>query len=133
MSIAQKRTYENGRVPWSKGKHISENTRRKLSEAHKGIPSPLKGKKKSPEHIEASRQGLLKYYQTHQHPFKGRKIPEPTLEKARQSRLLYYQSYEVWNKGRSWPAEIREKIRKGCLDSKIGMRPSWHKIEVESQ
>lgn len=123
MSVAQKKTYENGKVPFFKGKHLSEETRHKLSEAHKGIPSPLKGKKKSPEQIEAVRQGLLKYWQTHDHPYKGRRVPKSTLEKQIQGRLDFYRNHNVWNKGRPWLSEIRERIREGCLNSAIGMGP----------
>ena len=32
-----------GKPTWNKGKHISEESKRKISEAHKGKPSPKKG------------------------------------------------------------------------------------------
>lgn len=34
-----------GKTGWSKGKHWSAEMRKKLSESHKGLPSPMKGKK----------------------------------------------------------------------------------------
>lgn len=33
-----------GKIPWNKGKKISEQTKRKISEANKGKPSLMKGK-----------------------------------------------------------------------------------------
>lgn len=33
-----------GKTPWNAGKHLSEETKRKLSESHKGQRSPMKGK-----------------------------------------------------------------------------------------
>lgn len=35
LSLAQKRTYENGRIPWFKGKHLSEEHKRNMSIAQK--------------------------------------------------------------------------------------------------
>lgn len=50
MSIAHKNTYENGRMPWFKGKHLTEEHKLNLSKSHKGKPSSLKGHKISQEH-----------------------------------------------------------------------------------
>lgn len=42
--------FKKGEAPWNKGKKMSEETRRKMSEAHKGKSGPWKGKKFSEEH-----------------------------------------------------------------------------------
>jgi len=51
------------RVPWNKGKrqHLTEDARARLSESHKGQPSPMKDKKHTPESLSrmsASLKGL---------------------------------------------------------------------------
>src|SRR5699024_11087229 len=42
--------FKKGEAPWNKGKKMSEETRHKMSEAHKGKSGPWKGKKFSEEH-----------------------------------------------------------------------------------
>ena len=41
--------YSTGHKPWNTGKCLSEETKRKLSESHKGKPSPMKGVRLSEE------------------------------------------------------------------------------------
>lgn len=42
--------FKKDEAPWNKGKKMSEETRHKMSEAHKGKSGPWKGKKFSEEH-----------------------------------------------------------------------------------
>lgn len=66
MSIMQKKTYENGRIPFFKGKHFSKEHKRNLSKSHKGKHSQ-KGYKHTDE---AKRKISLAYL--------GKKLSEET-------------------------------------------------------
>ena len=41
--------FEKGHLPWNTGKQWSDEAKRKMSESHKGKPSPMKGKRLSEE------------------------------------------------------------------------------------
>jgi hypothetical protein len=43
MSKSQRDNYKNGRVPWNKGIPMSDEAKKKLSEAKSGVPNPHKG------------------------------------------------------------------------------------------
>jgi hypothetical protein len=76
---------------WNYGRHHSEETRRKLSLSHLGLPSGMKGKKTSDEtklKISLANKGKLG-------PWKGKKLSEKhraSLSKARMGKT-------PWNKG----------------------------------
>lgn len=65
-----KTQFQKGQSTWNKGKKTSEEVRKKLSEAHKGLPSPKKGKpgkkqtKEWREKISASLQGITRSEET---------------------------------------------------------------------
>ena len=113
-------------VIWNKGKQLSEEHRRKISQSNKGRSSPMKGlrhtdearykmsiiksgKKLSEEHCERISQGLKEYFSKVRFQRRSNALKE------------HYQNHEVWNKGKSWAMEIRERVRQGCLNSEIGM------------
>ena len=67
-----------GCTPWNKGKHMTEETRRKNSEAHKGKPSPTKGKTspfKGKHHTEESRRKNSEAHKGKPSPNKGKQSP----------------------------------------------------------
>ena len=56
-----------------KGKHHSEETKKKISESKKGKPAWNKGYRATPEQIENNRRAQKEYWSTHINPTKGRK------------------------------------------------------------
>lgn len=104
--------FKKGNVPWNKGKQLSEEGRRKLSEAHRGRVPWNKGKKMSDEY-------RLKLSIAH----KGQKISEETKRKISEA-----------NKGRIVSEETRRKISEslmGHVGSNLGKKFSEeHKRKI---
>lgn len=93
MSKSIKRAYEEGRlIPWSKGKKLSAEIRKHMSEGQK------------------------KYYETHDSHLKGKKQDKVIVEKQRISRLQYYENNKVWNLGIKHTESTRAKISKGMFE-----------------
>lgn len=110
-----------------RGRHMSDATRKKLSEANKGRPSYIKGKKRPPEEIakmrgrkwsEESRAKLRESCK------KRPPISEETREKMRQSHIGIKLSDEAKakvsaaSKGRTLSPETKEALRKANLGRK---------------
>lgn len=87
-----------GQVAYNKGQHHTEETRKKISEAKKGCVGNRKGCKQSPEAIEKARQAHL-----------GRKDSEETKKKK---------SDAAKKRGFKMTPEHREKLRQSRLGSK---------------
>lgn len=137
MTISQKKTYENGRIPWFKGKVLFEEHRRKIGQSLRRRPSSSKGRtltqelkdrislanagrKHTQEEKKRISEGLIAYHK------------KVVSERRSQGLLRYYQSHDVWNKGLTWPDEIREKIREGYLNSPLGMGPRLNQTKENS-
>lgn len=76
MSIAKKgkplitkSSFKKGCIPWSKGKHLPEEVKKKISETKKRLC-------KDPQYLEKARQGIKRYFETHDHPLKGTHLSE---------------------------------------------------------
>jgi hypothetical protein len=70
------------------GLRHTEQTKQKLSQAGKGRSPPNKGKKASPEQVEANRQRTLAYFANGGiHPMQGRKQSPESIERMRKSKL----------------------------------------------
>ncbi len=87
-------------MPLPKDPAKIEEWKRKLSLAGKGRPSPLKGRKRSPEAVEKTRQALIKT------------CADP-LYRKRQSETAKAKGYGKWMKGKKRSAESIEKSRQG--------------------
>ena len=85
-----------GRKAWNKGKHASEESCRKMSEAHKGKPSGNKGK-------HASDEAKKKMSEAH----KGKKRSEEDKRKISES----LKGHKAWSKGRKWYTNGTESVQ----------------------
>ena len=85
-----------GRKAWNKGKHFSEEYCRKLSDVHKGKPSYNKGKHFSEEYCR-------KLSEVH----KGKKRSEEDKRKISES----LKGHKAWNKGRKWYTNGTESVQ----------------------
>ena len=99
-----KEEYKTGkRVPTTKGKHLSEETRKKLSEANKG-------QKQTPQ----QRKALMNY-------LVGHKVSDETRQKLREANI----GRTPWNKGKKASEEAKEKNR--IVAIKLGKIPPYIK------
>lgn len=99
----------------NKGKHFSDETKKKISENRKGITAkerhPLWGKHHSPETIEKMRKahkGCIGWN-------KGKKMSQEFRDKNRLSHL----GQKAWNKGIPRTKEVKEKLRLANLGKKL--------------
>lgn len=95
------------------GKHLSEETKRKMSETKKGKPSPLKGRKMSEFYCQKNREAQLKLYENgYVNPNKGKKKSEITKQKLRE-----IERSEEWNRNISLAKKGKPnlKLRKKVL------------------
>lgn len=105
------------------GRKFSEETRRKLSKAHKGKTLKEETKKKLSEYFrgrkltEEHKQKLREYYKTHDNPFKGKKHSEKSKRRMREAA----KGRIPWNKGKTWSEETRKKISKKLKGMKLSL------------
>jgi len=105
-----------GRIPWNKGKHLpeemvekmktrrpSDESRRKMSEAHKGKPNHQTGR----HHTEATKKLLRKLR-------KGKKASEETLKKMSEAQKKIGNKPPS-NKGKFHSQETKEKISRAHM------------------
>lgn len=121
--------FEKEKSSWNKGKKLSEEHRRKLSEAHKGKPSWNKGISLSDERKKSHSDYMKEYYQTHKHPMLGRKQSKESIDESVASRrVTLAKNPEIrkklgrnfigktpWNKGKIISKEIRKKMHRITL------------------
>ena len=99
------RLHNLGKPAWNKGKHLSEETRKKLSESRKGkhhseetrkkLSEATKGKHRS----EETRKKISEAKKGENHPMFGKHLSEETRQKLSEA-----------NKGKHLSAEARKKI-----------------------
>lgn len=92
------------------GKHHSEETRKKISEKAKGRIGNNRGKHLSEETKEKLRKASLKYFETHDSPFKGRHLSDEAKRKISEIN----KGNKNWL-GKHHTEETKEKIRQQCL------------------
>ena len=121
--------YNKGKSSWNKGKKLSEEHKRKLSESHKGKPSWNKGISISEKNKKKHSEFMKSYYLTHKHPMLGRKQSQKSIRKAVESRNITlsknpeirkklgrnFVGKEPWNKGKVMSKEIRQKMHRITL------------------
>src|SRR3989344_968350 len=124
-------THNKGKSSWNKGKELTEEHRKKLSESHKGKTPWNKGKKDvfSEETRKRHSEFMKNYYQNHKHPMLGKKHSKESIEKVKQSRkkLLLdpmfrkrlsesHKGQVAWNKGKLMSKEIRKKMHRITIE-----------------
>lgn len=113
----------NKRVVKMVGRKVSEETKKKISEASKGkiikeetrnkLSKALKGRVCS----EERKQKLRDYYKTHDNPFKGKIHTSET----KRTMSLAHRGKMPWNKGKSWSEETKSKISAKLQGNKLSM------------
>lgn len=134
---------KNAVIPegWTKGRcHLSDASRKKISEAlkgqkqtpetiqkrkdsiqatinapgyvnpKKGKPSKLKGRKMSEEFSKKVSTALTKYYETHDGPNKGKKLSEEFCKKDSEALKKYYETHDNPFLGKTHSEETRKRI-----------------------
>ena len=102
--------FQKGHVPWSKGKHYTEETRKKISLALKGKPKP-----KLIGNTNGFKKGQLPW-NTGKH----------LSEESRYKLSLAHKGRVTWNKGISPTEETRKKISLTLKGSWTGPKnPNW--------
>src|SRR3989344_9367017 len=124
-------THNKGKSSWNKGKELTEEHRKKLSESHKGKTPWNKGKKDvfSEETRKRHSEFMKNYYQNHKHHMLGKKHSKESIEKVKQSRkkLLLdpmfrkrlsesHKGQVAWNKGKLMSKEIRKKMHRITIE-----------------
>lgn len=84
---------------WNKGRKLSEETRKKMSESVKGRPSPRKGAKLSAETKRKMSEARKQYLQHNPAPWQGKKHSSESLKKMSEA-----------HKGKKFSAETRAKL-----------------------
>jgi len=100
---------------------LSEQTRKRMSEAHKGKSSGMKGKKQSKETIKKrieSRKWYKHSKETKEKISEGNK-GKIVSEKSKKKMSKAKRGCIPWNKGKEWPKEIKEKMSKSRIGKKL--------------
>lgn len=105
-----------GNMPWNKGKHLSEEMRKKLSEAHKGQIPWIKGK----HHSEESIRKMSESHKGQDH-WTGRRHTEESRRKMSESAKIAVNPNR-FKKGNIISEEIRRKISEAHKG-----KPAWNK------
>jgi hypothetical protein len=121
-------TFKKKKIPWNKGKKLSEEHKRKLSESHKGQTSWNKGIPLSEERRKKHSEFLKEYYKSHKSPMFGKKQSKESIKKAVESRKKFYEKNpelkkkmgrkgEIpWNKGKRYSKEKKQKMHRNTIE-----------------
>jgi len=121
--------FKKGNSSWNKGKKLSEEHRRKLSESHKGQVAWNKGIPISEKNKKKHSDFMKEYYKQNKHPMLGRKQSKESIRKAVESRkktLLVHPEIKKrmgfkkgqipWNKGKLMSKKIRQKMHRITME-----------------
>ena len=114
--------FAKGHEPWNKGKSLSPELREKLSKAHKGIPSGMKGKHHAPEAIEKNR----KHNQGRSPWHKGKKLSDEIKQKLSES----HRGKPSSRKGLKASDETRHRLSQSHMGNKSAL---GHTLSDESK
>lgn len=120
---------EGGKV--NRGYKLSDETRKKLSESHKGIPSSAKGKKLPPERNAKLQEGRRKYFEQHEYvsPMKGKHHSEETKRKMSNSHKGKFARENNPNYGKHLSEEHKRKISESAKGREFSEEHKKHLSE----
>lgn len=108
----------------NKGKSKSEDHRRKLSEAKKGKPSPMKGIKTGRSWNKGKACPQIS------NSLKGHKTSEKTRRKQSEIRIEYYKTHDGPSKGKHHSEETKKKLSEAHKGKSIGPFTEEHKRKI---
>ena len=121
--------FKKRKSSWNKGKKLSEEHKRKLSESHKGKPSWNKGIPVSDENKKKHSEHMKEYWKTHKHPKSGKKPSKESIKKAVESwkktllahpeirkKMGFKKGFIPWNKGKIMSKEMRQRLHKNTIE-----------------